>query len=422
MDANITLDTGAQAFGFGSGKLDWGQALQVDSGVGTMYITPQSQPVNSKRWYSRPNTRRMIGQPQSKPFFETGPVQFSIDSRSWDTTSSQCSVGGWENKDNDAGSGPLPNRQMDCKFDCSVSISSKRSIADSFEYGSRNDQDLRDMFSASSRTIVNPPSAVEDNMFNVRALSDRGKDWQRYAPSGTRYYKEWQRKLGDDAPYPCNFDDVLIFNEPTKLVLPARSIREVLTTEDLSIDRNYYAIAAKGPKDEPIADFQNTISPNDGVILANGINRGALPSHPNDPFFEPTFPDGRAPVPWHFSSVAWWMWKKTMLTANPLWVDDPSQADFSGLKTLFQRNIDNLSTVAILNEAFEGHGITDILEWTPDNSQEDVNPFWALLGSPNGNGAQHLATDNKVALRGKGIRKIKATSIDGWYTMWMTFG
>lgn len=111
-----------------------------------------------------------------------------------------------------------------------------------------------------------------------------------------------------------------------------------------------------------------------------------------------------------------------MLTANPLWVDDSSQADFFGLKTLFQRNIDNLSIVAILNEAFEGHEIIDILEWTSDNSQKDVNPFWALLGSLNDNGAQHLITNNKVALRGKSIRKIKITSIDGWYIMWMTFG
>jgi len=266
------------------------------------------------------------------------------------------------------------------------------------------------------------PSAVEDNLFSVRALSDRGKDWQRFAPSGTRYYKEWQEKLGDDVSYPCYLDDVLFFNEPTKLVLPARSIREILTTEDLSIDRNYYAITAKGPKNEPIADFQNSISPNGGVFLANGNNRGYLPSEPKDPFFEPAFPDGRAAVPWHFSSVAWWMWKKTMLTGNPLWADDTSQADYSGLKALFRRNIDNGNTVAILNEAFDGHGITDILEWTPDNPDEDVNPFWALLGSPNGNGVQYLATDNKVALRGKGIKKIKATTIDGWYTMWMIFG
>lgn len=92
-------------------------------------------------------------------------------------------------------------------------------------------------------------------MFNVRALLDRSKDWQRYASSSTRYYKEWQRKLEDDASYSCNFDDVLIFNEPTKLVLLARSIREVLIIEDLSIDRNYYAIAIKDSKDEPIVDF-----------------------------------------------------------------------------------------------------------------------------------------------------------------------
>lgn len=40
MNANITLNTRAQVFGFGFDKLDWDQTLQVDSDVDTMYITP----------------------------------------------------------------------------------------------------------------------------------------------------------------------------------------------------------------------------------------------------------------------------------------------------------------------------------------------------------------------------------------------
>lgn len=69
------------------------------------------------------------------------------------------------------------------------------------------------------------------------------------------------------------------------------------------------------------------------------------------------------------------MWKKTMLTRNSLWVDDTSQANYSNLKALFRRNIDNDNMIVILNEVFDEHKITNILEWTLDNSNEDVNFF-----------------------------------------------
>ena len=150
-------------------------------------------------------------------------------------------------------------------------------------------------------------SAVEDSLFNVRALSDRGKDWQQYISSDTRYYKKWQQKLGDDTSYPCNLNNILIFNEPAKLVLSARSIREILITEDLSLERNYYAIATKDPKNESIADFQNTISSNNRIFLANGNNRNYLLSDSKDLLFESVFPNSCASVLWHFSSVVWWI-------------------------------------------------------------------------------------------------------------------
>ena len=34
----------------------------------------------------------------------------------------------------------------------------------------------------------------------------------------------------------------------------------------------------------------------------------------------------------------------------------------------------------------------------------------------------YFLTDNKVALKGKGIVSISATTINNYYTMWATFG
>ena len=120
------------------------------------------------------------------------------------------------------------------------------------------------------------------------------------------------------------------------------------------------------------------------------------------------------------------MWVKSCLTANPTWVTNPSLADYSGIKYFFRREIDNADTKAILDEAFKDKDITSTLTWTPDDAGLDTNAFWALLGSPNGNGMIYLLTDNKVALKGKGIVSISATTIDigvgVYYTMWATYG
>lgn len=56
---------------------------------------------------------------------EKGVVDFAYGSQAWDTKSSQCSVGGWDNMNAAKawnkvmhGKDWISNRQMDCKFDC----------------------------------------------------------------------------------------------------------------------------------------------------------------------------------------------------------------------------------------------------------------------------------------------------------------
>jgi len=94
----------------------------------------------------------------------------------------------------------------------------------------------------------------------------------------------------------CNFNNIFIFNELTKLVLLIRSIREILIIENLNIDCNYYAIAINNSKNEFIANFQNTISLNNKIILVNEINCSALFFYSNNLFSKLTFLNKRTLV------------------------------------------------------------------------------------------------------------------------------
>ena len=138
------------------------------------------------------------------------------------------------------------------------------------------------------------------------------------------------------------------------------------------------------------------------------MSRGALPSNASDPMYNPAFPTGRKPITWQFSTVAWWMWQKTVLTANPAWAAEPSAADYSGIRSFWRREIDNADTRAILDECFEGKDISRTQVWTAEDNDQDKNPFWALLGSPNGNGIQYFLTDNKIALNRGRASKVLA--------------
>lgn len=433
LDANIT-DASGHSIGHGQGQLNWGKTLNVDSELpNVLVLTPQT---GMKSRVRRSLDRRAGGPIPNRPLFEKGPLQFAYGDQSWDTSSSQCSVGGYDNGDaNDFfgslifGDDFIPNRQMDCKFDCVVP-NSKRSV--SVDRRKWNDEigDSAQQINVRDSTITDrTPSRVDHDLVEYRDLSKRASStWVKYAASGARYYKNWQDKTGDDVIYQCNFEEEFnVLSDAVKKVLPAPKIRPVLSSLGYSIGRDYYAITLTGPKgDGPIADFTNTISASQGVFLANANNRGALPSDPSDPAYNSDFPDGRKPVPWQFSTVAWAMWQRTVLADNPQWAQNPGQADYSGLKVFFRREIDNADTKAILTEAFAGKDLTSTQTWTPEDPDQNTNAFWPLLGSPNGNGMIYVLTDNKVALGGKGITSIQATTVDSdgvkYFTMWANYG
>lgn len=126
MNVNIT-DANGSPIGNNVSALEWGVTLGTDSELPwVLLVTPQNGTSDEKRSNSKDLRKRIGGPvPHNRPVFEHGPVDFAYGAQTWDTSSSQCSVGAWDNGDAKDYLGALifgddfiPNRQMDCKFDC----------------------------------------------------------------------------------------------------------------------------------------------------------------------------------------------------------------------------------------------------------------------------------------------------------------
>lgn len=236
----------------------------------------------------------------------------------------------------------------------------------------------------------------------ARAPSDTDQQWLNYAAKGQQYYNEWTKKdaQADDKALPCNFDDEFTI-VPVTLTAPADS--KFLKGLGLEIEagKTYYSINAQGPQDSL---FLNTMSPKEGVFLAKDNNRGT------------------DPIPYYFSDVAWWQWKKSVAK------DNPSTLDYSGMKFFFRSQISNADTLSVMAKAFKSDNNADgsrASTFSPGNGPSDdaktQNPFWALLGTLNGNGIIHSLTNYKKSMHGKGIDKLTTGTSEGEYYMWATF-
>ena len=64
--------------------------------------------------------------------------------------------------------------------------------------------------------------------------------------------------------------------------------------------------------------------------------------------------------------------------------------------------------------------------FTPEDTDQATNPFWAMIGSPNGYGANRLCTDHKVAFGGKGVVAMNAyvtkATVGSLMFMWAEIG
>lgn len=250
------------------------------------------------------------------------------------------------------------------------------------------------------------------NVSHIRVLYKRAEHnhvWKTYAPKGFRLFKQLQdHPLEDKVERPmCELDsffDVTIGQ--TKALRPRKYT--LLEKAGIQATDSYTAVMAVGPKDNSIAEFQNTISAEQGIFLANAKNRGEDKSK------------GQKPIPHQMSTVAWWMWKHVVMKnaqqGNSADVRE-EDVDFSNFKYFFRWNINNPDTENILIEALGDDA--EPRDFTPED-QSEGNAFWPLLGSPNGNGIAWFLIDHKKSLKGKTISKLTAWRQDTEYHMWAT--
>ena len=234
--------------------------------------------------------------------------------------------------------------------------------------------------------------------------------WQKYAGKGKQYWNAWSSKTGPDSVLPCNFETYFKSVDP-RLVTPGDAW--FLKEEGIQPGQTYYSTTATKPGDDEDGIFANTMSPKEGVFLAQDNYRGSV--NQDDGTKTPA-------VPYHFSDIAWWQWQRSVKADNV--GADQSTLDFSGMKYFFRTEIKNPDTQNIIDQAFEVNNVEDKTQtqtFTPDKPQDLNNAFWALLGTPNGNGIIHLLTDYKQAMHQKSIVSIKIIRPDDkTYYMWAT--
>ena len=91
LDVTITDASGAQ-IGASHDTEDWGSSLVLGSLLpGPLSVTPlEDKPDRA--------VKRVGGAiPAGRPLHEDGPVSFGYADQAWDTSSGQCSGGGWDN-------------------------------------------------------------------------------------------------------------------------------------------------------------------------------------------------------------------------------------------------------------------------------------------------------------------------------------
>lgn len=132
------------------------------------------------------------------------------------------------------------------------------------------------------------------------------------------------------------------------------------------------------PEGERLHDavWNNVMSPKAGVILGMANDRGN-PRAPEDS-----------------SAIAWWEWRKSILT------EDESASDFSDLSSWWRTYIINGNTKAVAGEALASIGkTTESATFTAEDTRLAHNPFWAMLGTPNGKPILRFLTDYKKSCK-----------------------
>lgn len=231
------------------------------------------------------------------------------------------------------------------------------------------------------------------------------KDWNTYRDKGQDYWGHFNRRDINQPDYdPCDLDG--LYATPDQHVKVGTTLvgnlKQILNSLGVPTGPDYFQVFSFYPKNYLInlfGEFMNNYSPQDGVVVASVNAR----HQKGDTVPSREVPDEeKAPDNW--SSVAWAQWKRGCITMTP------GTSDFSNIRIIMRRNVDNGITSSFMVEALESVGKSDgqiayFYLTDPDNKDSD-NPFWPLLGSPNGNGMIHLLKDHKSVLGNRSITRI----------------
>ena len=260
------------------------------------------------------------------------------------------------------------------------------------------------------RTIVRGESQSNNELL-IRVLDDHGADWKKLALKGVQLYKEWQNAKAQPQSTTYSIEDDLNIQRPIPVGELAATTKGMISGFlGHEAGAEYWRFSAKNLKIG--ASFQTSASVNDGVFVANAVDRGGR---------EATDTNAKVdPIALQFSDIAWWIWQRAVISqakkdsgqtgpdqnsaSEALTDQNIGQQDFWGLRYIVQARIKNEETSVILNELFAGKendGVQGFFPTSPDHPGD--NAFWPLLGSPNGRGTIYLLKDQKGPMRGKGI-------------------
>lgn len=211
---------------------------------------------------------------------------------------------------------------------------------------------------------------------------DRSAAWNTYASKGQGYWDAFNNRdptIADSVL--CNVLATYNIEQYSKTT-PAASFQPFLTLINSQMTSAYQVLLTwEAPAGKQDADLFNLFDPDSGTIVAAANDIGDAPDH--------------------WSDIAWYLWVRACLTKNP------TTTTFGNVNTIIQRNIDNSDTWDIISDALSGgYTVGQPKYFTPADRDLNANAFWALLGSPNGNGIIHMLTDHKHQLNGKSIVRI----------------
>ncbi|MCJ1482670.1 hypothetical protein MMC06_002836 [Schaereria dolodes] len=217
-------------------------------------------------------------------------------------------------------------------------------------------------------------------------------DWKTAISKGHANFTPLLLKMNAEIPSPDDDSARVLYNKvayhktyKTCPVVPQCMFRIFLGYMQAPVDQHYYqctinrAVVGKGTVQcERYVNSYRSQGRIGGVIVAHDIarNRGPL----------------------HWSDATYYSWAE--YNRNNIF-------GVQSLRYIMHYNVENLDTMRIIDKAYDNSGISPEIphSWTPTD-----DAFYAMMGTPNGNGVPHMLTDHFLALGKLTIKSIETVA------------